>query len=100
MTQKPQEYRRILFVVRYVLPGALTLAGLIIIVAHPRGAALHGGMGIIGAGLAAFLFAFLARVSMSGDAFRDKEEAARQFFDEHGYWPDEDPSRARGMTRR
>jgi hypothetical protein len=93
---QPQEYRRTLFVVRYVLPAALTLAGLILIAVHPRGAGLHGGLGIIGAGLAAFLFAFLAKVSMSGDKFRDHEEEARRFFDEHGYWPDEDPSKARG----
>jgi hypothetical protein len=91
-----QEYRRTLFVVRYVLPSALTLAGLILIAIHPRGAALHGGLGIIGAGLAAFLFAFLAKVSMTGDTFRDHEEEARRFFDAHGHWPDEDPSKARG----
>jgi hypothetical protein len=91
-----QEYRRTLFVVRYVLPSALTLAGLILIAIHPRGATLHGGLGIIGAGLAAFLFAFLAKVSMTGDTFRDREEEARRFFDEHGHWPDEDPSKARG----
>jgi hypothetical protein len=90
-----QEYRRTLIFVRYVLPSLLTLAGLILIAVHPRGAALHGGLGIIGAGLAAFLFAFLAKVSMTGDEFRDHEEDARKFFDEHGYWPDEDPSKAR-----
>jgi hypothetical protein len=89
------EYRRTLIFVRYVLPSLLTLAGLILIVVHPRGAALHGGLGIIGAGLAAFLFAFLAKVSMTGDKFRDSEEEARRFFDEHGHWPDEDPSRTR-----
>jgi hypothetical protein len=93
---KDQEYRRTLIVVRYVLPAALTLTGLILIVIKPEGATLHGGLGIIGAGLAAFLFAFLAKVSMSGDKFRDHEEEARRFFDEHGYWPDEDPSKARG----
>jgi hypothetical protein len=96
VSPKDQEYRRTLIVVRYVLPAVLTLAGLILITVHPHGAALHGGLGIIGAGLAAFLFAFLAKVSMSGDKFRDKEEEARRFFDEHGYWPDEDPSKARG----
>jgi hypothetical protein len=96
VTPKGQEYRRTLFVVRYVLPAALTLVGIALIVAKPEGATLHGGLGIIGAGLAAFLFAFLAKVSMSGDKFRDKEEEARRFFDEHGYWPDEDPSKARG----
>jgi hypothetical protein len=95
MSQK-QEYRRTLIFVRYVLPSLLTLAGVILIVIKPEGATLHGGLGIIGAGLAAFLFAFLAKVSMSGDEFRDHEEEARRFFDEHGYWPDEDPSKARG----
>jgi len=97
MAEPPQQdYRRTLFIVRYVLPGALTLVGVILIVIKPEGPTLHGGLGIIGAGLAAFLFAFLARVSMTGDRFRDREEEARRFFDEHGYWPDEDPSRARG----
>jgi hypothetical protein len=91
-----QEYRRTLFVVRYVLPSLLCIAGLVLLVIEPSGATLEGGLGMIGAGLAAFLFAFLARVSMSGDKFRDREEANRRFFDEHGYWPDEDPSRARG----
>src|SRR3954462_8048355 len=93
-----REYRRTLIFVRYVLPSLLTVAGLILIVIKPEGATLHGGMGIIGAGLAAFLFAFLSKVSMTGDTFRDSEEEARQFFDEHGYWPDEDPSKARRPT--
>jgi hypothetical protein len=85
-----QEYRRTLIFVRYVLPSLLTLAGLIVIVVHPRGAALHGGLGIIGAGLAAFLFAFLAKVSMSGDTQQRKDEEARRYFDEHGRWPDDE----------
>lgn len=95
----PGEYRRTLFVVRYVLPSLLVVAGLIAIVIEPEGPTLQGGLGLIGAGLAAFLFAFLARVSMGGDRFRDREEANRRFFDEHGYWPDEDPSKARGRPR-
>jgi threonine dehydrogenase-like Zn-dependent dehydrogenase len=89
------DYRRTLFVVRYVLPSALCVAGLVLLAIGPGGTALEGGLGLIGAGLAAFLFAFLAKVSMSGDTFRDREEEARRFFDEHGYWPDEDPSRRR-----
>jgi hypothetical protein len=96
VSESGRELRRTLIVVRYILPAALTLAGLIVIVIHPRGTALHGGLGIIGAGLAAFLFAFLSKVSMSGDTFRDHEQEARKFFDEHGHWPDEDPSKARG----
>ena len=93
---KDGEYRRTLFAVRYVLPSLLCIAGLILIAIGPHGATLHGGLGIIGAGLAGFLFSFFARISMSGDEARvKKEEAARAFFDEHGRWPDEDPSKAR-----
>jgi hypothetical protein len=93
---KDREYRRTLFTVRYVLPSLLCIAGLVLIVIDPHGATLHGGLGIIGAGLAGFLFSFFARISMTADDARmKKEEAARAFFDEHGRWPDEDPSRAR-----
>ena len=91
-----RELRRTLFVVRYVLPSALVLVGLIILVVKPHGPAAHGALGIIGAGVAAFLFAFLAKVSMSGDTHMSRDEENRRFFDEHGYWPDEDPSKARG----
>jgi hypothetical protein len=91
---KAGEYRRTLFAVRYVLPSLLCIAGLVLIVIEPHGATLHGGLGIIGAGLAAFLFSFFARISMTGDETRmKKEEDARAFFDEHGHWPDEDPSK-------
>jgi hypothetical protein len=93
------EYRRTLIVVRYVLPSALCIAGLALIVIKPTGSTLHGGLGIVGAGLAAFLFAFLSKLSMAGDVHRDEEEEARRFFDEHGHWPDEDASRARGSRR-
>jgi hypothetical protein len=86
---KPRDYRFALIVTRYVLPSVLVLAGLILLAIHPRGALAEGALGIIGAGLAAFLFAFLAKVSMSGDKFRDREEAARRYLDEHGHWPDE-----------
>ena len=29
---------------------------------------------------------------LTGRDDRDKEEAAREYFDEHGHWPDEAPS--------
>ena len=86
---------RVLFAVRYVLPALITIAGFAALVIEPRGTTLEGGLGLIGAGLAMFLFAFLAHLSMN-DPARAEEEEARRFFDEHGYWPDEDPSAARG----
>jgi hypothetical protein len=33
----------------------------------------------------------LYRFGVRGDRERDDEDRARTFFDEHGYWPDEDP---------
>jgi hypothetical protein len=41
-----------------------------------------GGFGVIGV-----VFYYWAL----GDRERDSEEDARQYFDEHGYWPDEAP---------
>jgi hypothetical protein len=94
-----RELRRTLFVVRWVLPSALTLAGIVLVCIDPQGDGGLGGLGVIGAGLAAFLFAYLAKMSMSGDTARDKDNEQSAFFDEHGYWPDEDPSAARGIHR-
>jgi hypothetical protein len=85
---------RVLFAVRYVFPALLTIAGFVVLVIEPRGATLEGALGVIGAGFAAFLFAFLMRLSMN-DSAREEEEEARRFFDEHSYWPDEDASAAR-----
>lgn len=89
------QFRKTLIVVRYVLPALLTLAGLIIIVIEPRGTGLEGGLGVLGAGIALFLFAFLAKLSMRDTHIEDEEEA-RVFFDRNGHWPDEGPSMARG----
>ena len=37
---------------------------------------------------------WLVRVIFTGNDDRADEDDARQFFDEHGHWPDEDPSEA------
>ena len=49
----------------------------------------EGGLGIIGAGLAIWLINVLFRIGASGDSERDAEDAAREYFDRHGRWPDE-----------
>ena len=38
--------------------------------------------------------AILVRVIFTGNDERADEDTARRFFDEHGHWPDEDPSEA------
>ncbi len=37
---------------------------------------------------------WLVKVILTGDDERSDEDEARRFFDEHGHWPDEDPSEA------
>lgn len=38
--------------------------------------------------------AWLIKTIFTGNDERHEEEDARRFFDEHGHWPDEDPSMA------
>ena len=37
---------------------------------------------------------WLVKVIFTGNDDRADEDEARTFFDEHGHWPDEDPSEA------
>jgi hypothetical protein len=41
--------------------------------------------------LSVWLINALYRLGVRGDRERDDEDRARTFFDEHGYWPDDDP---------
>jgi hypothetical protein len=54
---------------------------------------LEGGFLFLAAGLSVLLLNALFRYGVAGDRERDDEDAARAYFDEHGYWPDESPSR-------
>lgn len=83
--------QRLLIGVRYVLPALIVVAGLVVILAGGgEGSALHGGLGIVGGGIAVWLLSLFYRVGASGDLERDAEEEARQYFDRHGRWPDDD----------
>ncbi len=44
----------------------------------------------VGGGLSVPLINFLFRLGVSGDREREQEEKAREYFDEHGEWPEED----------
>ena len=45
----------------------------------------------IGNPLLSGLLNFFFRMGVSGDVERDREDAARAYFDAHGHWPDEAP---------
>jgi hypothetical protein len=80
---------RTMLAVRYVLPGAIVLAGVIVLIVNRSLNGLEGfamGIGVAGSVL---LLNILYRVGVAGDRERDEEEAARVYFDEHGRWPDE-----------
>lgn len=79
-----------MFALRYVLPAVGVIAGLIVMALGSE-AELEGGAGIVGASLAIYAVNWLYRAGVQGDQERDREEAARVYFDKHGYWPDEAP---------
>ncbi len=74
---------------RYGIPAVLILVGLVALLAGPDGSRLEGWAMFTGAGLSVLLLNWLYRLGVSGDTDRDSEQDARQFFDEHGRWPNE-----------
>ena len=78
--------------VRYGLPGLIFLSGFVAMAVDPdtqRGAEV--GSMLIGAAFAVLLMNLFFRIGVQGESDRDREEAARVYFDEHGHWPDERP---------
>jgi hypothetical protein len=83
-----------LFFVRYGIGAIMVIAGVVLLVTVP-GTGVDGFAMAVGGGLAVVLINVLFRFGAEGDRERLQEEAARQFFDEHGYWPDEAPPQER-----
>ena len=76
-----------MILLRYVLPAAVILAGLVVMALGSE-AELEGGAGIVSAGIAIFFVNWLFRAGAAGERERDREDAAREHFDRHGRWPD------------
>jgi hypothetical protein len=76
-----------LHAVRYGIPLALFVAGTIV-TATAGGVGLAAGALFFSAASAILLLNVLHRIGVEGDKERDREEAARAYFDEHGRWPD------------
>ncbi len=77
----------VMVALRYLLPGAVVLAG-IVLMAMGSTTDLEGGGALVSAGLAIFLVNWLFRIGAAGERERDAEDAARDYFDRHGRWPD------------
>ena len=77
--------------VRYGLPVAIVLAAVVVLIFNHSINGLEGAAMFVGAAGAILLLNVLYRVGVSGDRERDEEDAAREYFDRHGHWPDEVP---------
>ena len=77
---------RLLWAFRYALPTVVTLAGAVIM-SFGSEVDLEGGASIVSAGLAIYFVNWLFRIGVEGDREREREDAARDYFDEHGHWP-------------
>jgi hypothetical protein len=75
--------------VRWGLPLGLIVVGAIILAA----ADIEGvGESLIAAGICVVIANALFRYAFRDSKDREREEDARDYFDEHGHWPDEKPS--------
>ena len=89
---KPDDNRTLMIVVRYVIPGAIVLAGILALILNRSLTGLEGLAMGLGVGGSVLLLNVLYRVGVKGDVERDREAEARDFLDEHGYWPDQEPA--------
>jgi hypothetical protein len=87
--------RPLLITIRYGLPAALFLAGLVILFTVDDSIRWDGWAMCWGSAAALLLLNVLFRYGAKGDEERSKEAAAREFLAEHGHWPDEDELRRR-----
>jgi hypothetical protein len=78
-----------LFTIRYGIAGALILTGQVLAIAS-RSAGWEAWALFTGAGVSVLLFNMLVRIGASGEGEREREEAARAYFEKHGRWPDGD----------
>jgi hypothetical protein len=79
--------RPLLRFTRHGLPALIVLAG-VVSMCFGTEDSLVGGAGLIGAGAASWLVAWLYRLGVSGDDARAKEERARERFARTGQWPE------------
>jgi hypothetical protein len=75
--------------VRYILPLVLFLGGLVLLAIEPNSIGLEGLAMATGAALSVLLLNWLFRAGVRGDRERDAEQAARDYYAEHGRWPDD-----------
>jgi hypothetical protein len=88
---RERRHRNLMLGVRYGVPAVIFFAGVVVFaVVSDREVALEIGAMFWGVAIAVFLLNFFFRMGVSGEVDRDREQEAREYFDAHGRWPDED----------
>ncbi len=83
--------RALLAATRVWLPVLIAVVGLVaVVVGHGRTALAGAGVGLMLVGLIVWMINWMFRLSVESNRDRDREEAAREYYDRHGSWPDED----------
>jgi hypothetical protein len=77
--------------VRFWLPIAVVVIGVVFMVVATDLAGLEGGALIVSAGISIWLLNWLYRVGIAGEGERQAEDDARAYYGRHGHWPDERP---------
>jgi hypothetical protein len=72
---------------RYGLPAAFVAGGLVLLFAVDSRGANAAGYTLLGSSALLVLSILIFRAGLASNSDRDREEAARVFFDEHGRWP-------------
>ena len=74
---------------RYILPALLVVSGFVVLFALEGDSRWDLWAMLVGSGLAVLLLNVLFRYGAKGDQEREDEESAREYFGQHGRWPDD-----------
>jgi hypothetical protein len=76
---------------RIWLPLSIALAGIVaVVLGHARTALAGAGVVLLGTALIVWMINWMFRMSVDSNREREQEEEAREYFDRHGRWPDDD----------
>jgi uncharacterized membrane protein len=92
--------RIVISATRVWLPLGIAIAGVVLIVlghasvsdqTNNRTLESGAGVALLITAIIVWMVNWMFRMSVESNLEREEEERAREFFDVHGYWPDEEP---------
>ena len=80
----------ILRLVRIGLPAAIAASGVVLLIVGDGENDQGAGVALIGVALVVMFLNLFLRLGVSSTRDREREEAAREYFDRTGRWPDDE----------